>query len=92
MADFIIPMARRWIDAGADAFVGHGPHTLRAIEIYKGKPIFYSLGNFFFTYSTIQKYGSEVYEALNLPESGHAGQRQRGDLSRRGGQLQGHGR
>ncbi len=69
MADFIIPMARRWIDAGADAFVGHGPHTLRAIEIYKGKPIFYSLGNFFFTYSTIQKYGSEVYEALNLPES-----------------------
>ncbi|RWP47020.1 CapA family protein [Mesorhizobium sp.] len=35
------------IDAGADAYIGHGPHQLRGIEIYKGRPIFYSLGNFF---------------------------------------------
>ena len=28
--------------------IGHGPHQLRGIEIYKGKPIYYSLGNFFF--------------------------------------------
>jgi poly-gamma-glutamate synthesis protein (capsule biosynthesis protein) len=39
-------IARAAIDEGADAFVGHGPHILRGIEIYKGKPIFYSLGNF----------------------------------------------
>ena len=41
---------RRWargvIDAGADAVVGHGPHVLRGVEFYNGKPIFYSLGNF----------------------------------------------
>ncbi len=41
---------RRWsrvvIDAGADAVVGHGPHVLRGIEFYRGKPIVYSLGNF----------------------------------------------
>ncbi|MER8615137.1 CapA family protein [Mesorhizobium sp. M1216] len=39
--------ARKLIDAGADAYVVHGPHLLRGIEIYKGRPIFYSLGNFF---------------------------------------------
>ncbi len=38
--------ARQVIDAGADAVVGHGPHVLRGIEFYRGKPIFYSLGNF----------------------------------------------
>jgi poly-gamma-glutamate capsule biosynthesis protein CapA/YwtB (metallophosphatase superfamily) len=34
------------IDAGADLFVGHGPHTLRGIESYRGKPIAHSLANF----------------------------------------------
>ncbi|HSE66624.1 MAG TPA: CapA family protein, partial [Gemmatimonadales bacterium] len=38
--------ARAVIDAGADAVVGHGPHVLRGVEFYKGRPIFYSLGNF----------------------------------------------
>jgi len=41
---------RRWshamIDAGADAVVGHGPHVLRGVEFYRGRPIAYSLGNF----------------------------------------------
>jgi len=40
--------ARSCIDAGADMFVGTGSHELWGIEIYKNKPIFYSLGNFFF--------------------------------------------
>lgn len=39
-------LARFCIDKGADAVVGHGPHLLRPMEIYKGKPIFYSLGDF----------------------------------------------
>lgn len=39
-------LARTAVDAGADIFVGHGPHTIRGIELYRGKPIFYSLGNF----------------------------------------------
>lgn len=36
------------IDAGADVVVGHGPHILRGIEVYKRRPIFYSLANFIF--------------------------------------------
>ncbi len=40
------------IDNGADIVLGHGPHVTRAIEIYKGKFIAYSMGNFF-TYNTI---------------------------------------
>ena len=38
--------ARQMIDAGADIFWGHGPHVPRAIDLYKGKFIAYSLGNF----------------------------------------------
>lgn len=45
--DFLVQLAHSAIDSGADAFVGHGPHVLRGIEIYKGKPIFYDLGEFF---------------------------------------------
>lgn len=44
--DYEASFAHRLIDAGADAYVGHGPHQLRGIEVYKGRPIFYSLGNF----------------------------------------------
>lgn len=38
--------ARTVIDAGADLVIGHGPHVLRGLEIYKGRLIAYSLGNF----------------------------------------------
>lgn len=38
--------ARTVIDAGADVVIGHGPHVLRGMEIYKGRLIAYSLGNF----------------------------------------------
>ena len=41
-------MARLMIDSGADAVVGGHPHVTQDIEIYKGKPVFYSLGNFVF--------------------------------------------
>jgi len=36
------------IDAGADLILGHHPHILKGIEVYKGKPIFFSIGNFAF--------------------------------------------
>lgn len=45
-ADFLKQFAHDCIDAGAHAIVGHGPHLLRPIEVYKDCPIFYSLGNF----------------------------------------------
>lgn len=41
-------LAYRAINAGATAVLGHHPHVLQPIEIYKNKPIFYSLGNFAF--------------------------------------------
>ena len=44
---FYVDLAHRAVDAGADAFVGHGVHTLRGVEIYGGKPIFYGMGEFF---------------------------------------------
>lgn len=45
--DFLPRLAKATIDNGADAFAGTGVHVLRGIEIYKGKPIFYGLGEFF---------------------------------------------
>ncbi|MCJ7832317.1 MAG: CapA family protein, partial [Actinobacteria bacterium] len=36
------------IDAGADAFIGHGVHRMWPVEIYEGKPILYGMGNFIF--------------------------------------------
>ena len=45
--DFLEEFAHRAIDLGAQAVIGHGPHLLRPLEVYRGKPIFYSLGDFF---------------------------------------------
>ena len=42
----VIAFAHTVIDAGADMVIGHGPHVLRAMEVYKNKLIAYSLGNF----------------------------------------------
>ncbi len=41
-----VKFARAMIDAGADLVLGHGPHVPRAMELYKGRLIAYSLGNF----------------------------------------------
>ena len=41
-------LARKMIDAGADAVIGTHPHVLQGMEFYKGCPIIYSLGNFWF--------------------------------------------
>ncbi|MBM3516197.1 MAG: CapA family protein [Alphaproteobacteria bacterium] len=65
-ADFIPMFARAVIDAGADVFVGHGPHVLRGVEIYKGKPILYSLSNFIFQNETLLRMPSDSYEQYGL--------------------------
>lgn len=41
-------VAHLFIDAGADAVIGSHPHVIQETEEYKGRPIFYSLGNFIF--------------------------------------------
>jgi poly-gamma-glutamate synthesis protein (capsule biosynthesis protein) len=43
-------LARRLIDAGADAIIGAHPHVTQTIDWYKGHPVVYSLGNFLFDY------------------------------------------
>ncbi len=45
-SDFLIDFAHHCIDMGANAIIGHGPHLLRPMEVYKDSPIFYSLGDF----------------------------------------------
>jgi poly-gamma-glutamate synthesis protein (capsule biosynthesis protein) len=63
---FLAVFARAAIDAGAAAVVGHGPHVLRGIEIYRGRPILYSLGNFFFEYETVSELPADDYESVGL--------------------------
>jgi poly-gamma-glutamate synthesis protein (capsule biosynthesis protein) len=65
-ADFIETFARKCIDTGAHAFLGHGPHFMKGIEIRDGKPIFYSLGNFIYQNMTIPRMPAEFYERFGL--------------------------
>ena len=65
-ADFIGKFSRRMIDEGADVIAGHGPHLLRGVEIYRGRPIFYSLGNFIDQHDLIYKHPADAYEKFRL--------------------------
>lgn len=65
-AEFLETFARAAIDAGADVFVGHGPHVLRGIEIHGGRPIFYSLANFIFQNETVLLQPADNYERYGL--------------------------
>jgi hypothetical protein len=42
----VVAFARAMVDAGADLVIGHGPHVVRAMELYRDRLIAYSLGNF----------------------------------------------
>ena len=66
VADFVVVFAHEAIDAGADLFVGHGSHFPLGIEIYKGKPLFYSLGNFIFQNETVTFFPADAYERFDL--------------------------
>ena len=70
-AEFLVTFAHAMIDAGADVFVGHGPHVLRGVEIYSGKPILYSLGDFIFQNETLVRLPYENYERYDLGEDTH---------------------
>ncbi|RWE34031.1 MAG: CapA family protein [Mesorhizobium sp.] len=61
-ADYEQLFARKLIDAGADVYINHGPHHVRGIEIYKGRPIFYALGNFF-NQDLRSPVGADMFEA-----------------------------
>lgn len=73
-ADFIVEVAHAVVDAGADMFVGHGPHVLRGVEVYEGAPIFYSLANFIFQNETVELQPADNYESQGLEHTDHPGQ------------------
>jgi gamma-polyglutamate biosynthesis protein CapA len=57
-----IELSHECIDEGADMVIGSHPHVIQKIESYKGKPIFYSLGNFVFDQSNIATHSSLMLE------------------------------
>ena len=60
--EFVTLFARDCIDAGADAFLGQGSHAKpRGMEIYKKKPIFYDLGDFFGMSNTVERLPSDFF-------------------------------
>ena len=65
--DFLIEFCRKCIDAGASAVIGTGTHQLKAVEIYKGKPIFYSLGNFIFQSDMVFCMPDDFREKYKMP-------------------------
>ena len=65
--DFLVELFHNAVDAGADVIMGHGPHFLRGIEIYKGKPIFYGLGAFFLSGDIVVMGNSATANAYRTP-------------------------
>ncbi len=63
---FIEEFARKCIDWGACAVVGSGTHEVKAIELYKGKPIFYSIANFIFQSEKPQVLPVDFYERYGI--------------------------
>src|SRR5581483_2137450 len=64
--EFFTEFAHRVIACGCHVVAGHGPHFLRGIEIYKGRPIFYSLGNFVFHNDTVRWQPEPAYARQGL--------------------------
>ncbi len=65
-SDFLKEFSHRVIDCGANAVVGHGPHLLRPIEVYKDCPIFYSLGDFALQLYNVEIAPQEFFEKYGL--------------------------
>lgn len=65
--DFVIESAHAFIDAGASMVLGGGCHQLKGIEMYRGKPIFYSLGNFIYQNEYVDVLPPEFMDKYKLP-------------------------
>lgn len=64
---FLEIFAHRCIDAGANVIIGHGPHELQGIELYREGLIFYSVGNFIFQTETVEFQPWDAYANRNMP-------------------------
>jgi poly-gamma-glutamate capsule biosynthesis protein CapA/YwtB (metallophosphatase superfamily) len=71
LADFAVEFAHLSIESGADIFVGHGPQEPFGVEMYQGRPIFYSLGSAIFELETPRFLPEEAYSRYGL--AGDAG-------------------
>lgn len=60
---------KEFIDAGADVVVGDHPHVVQGIEWYNGKPIFYSMGNYWF--SSMARYTMLLQVELSRDQAGN---------------------
>ncbi len=67
-ARFAVDFAHAAIEAGADVVAGHGPHLTLGVEIYKGRPILYSLGNFVFQNDNVPVFPAESYRRFGLDD------------------------
>ncbi|WP_458458891.1 CapA family protein [Pseudobutyrivibrio sp.] len=81
LTDYQANDGHKMIDAGADAVIGMHSHCLQPVEMYNGKPIFYSLGNFIFNQSiksggggavqfTVDEEGNVTYRIIPITASG----------------------
>lgn len=68
-AEFVRAFARAAVEAGADVVVGHGPHRLRGIEVHRGRPIFYSLGNIVNQIELTERLPAEDYAKVRSGQS-----------------------
>jgi hypothetical protein len=59
--------AHQTIERGASVVFVHGPHQVRGIELYGGKPILYSLGDFVYETECIERLPADIYEQRGLP-------------------------
>ncbi|HWE47054.1 MAG TPA: CapA family protein [Caulobacteraceae bacterium] len=68
-APFLTKLSHDAVDAGADFVYGHGQHSLRGIEIYKGRPIFYGVGAYFLSgdIKVMSDSATDEYEGDNQP-------------------------
>lgn len=73
-SEYFARAAREAVDAGADLVIGHHPHVIQGFEIYQGKLIAYSLGNFVFDQDFLATHRSvvlrTVFEGSELIEAG----------------------
>ncbi len=65
-AEFAVQFAREAVDAGADVVAMHGPHLTLGVELYKGRPILYSVGNFIFQNDNVPVFPAESYQRFGL--------------------------
>lgn len=64
LADYQQPLAHAVVDAGADVVVGHHPHVLQGVEIYRGRPILYSLGHLVCGADQVEALAGEIRGAV----------------------------